>query len=159
MYIYFFRNTASANQEIEDRGLETGYSLRVIKPSPLQPNNFFWYLLNLFSPIQFSEFQILNPNKEVVAYAKVIGKIYKFPFMIPKSIHIGPCLTVEEERGKGLYPYLLNHILQTYKDTQAFMIVKEENLPSIKGVTKVGFKPFAKGHMNSLREYVIDHYL
>lgn len=51
-----------------------------------------------------------------------------------RGIHIGPCETIESERGKGFYPYRV-----------FYMIVDEKNISSIKGVEKVGFIPFGKG--------------
>lgn len=61
------------------------------------------------------------------------------------GIHIGPCRTVPEERGKGYYPYLLERIVGKNPQKEYYMIIDEKNLSSIREVEKVGFKRFAIG--------------
>lgn len=101
------------------------------------------------------EYQIVkNGNK--ICSARVVRKIWFFPFMQSNGLHIGPCFTVESERGKGLYPYLLSHIVNDNEGKEFFMIVNKNNTSSIKGVLKAGFIPFAKGHKNIFNRYVID---
>lgn len=115
---------------------------------------FVWMLLGG----KVKEYQIVQDD-EVVSMARVVNKIFFFPFMGRGGIHIGPCYTKEKMRGKGLYPYLLNYIIEESKMTDFYMIVSENNIPSIKGVTKVGFVPFAKGHKTFLKRFVIDEFL
>lgn len=101
------------------------------------------------------EYQIVkNGNK--ICSARVVRKIWFFPFMQSNGLHIGPCFTVESERGKGLYPYLLSHIVNDNEGKEFYMIVNENNKSSIKGVLKAGFIPFAKGHKIFFNRYVID---
>lgn len=121
--------------------------------------NVLWYIFNLFSKIPFQEYQILNKNGDVVSYARVIGKIKKFPFMEKDGIHIGPCFTMKSERGRGFYPYLINRIMGDNQDKTDFMIVNQNNESSIRGIQKAGFLPFAKGHSTFFRRYVIDEYI
>ena len=40
-------------------------------------------------------------------------------------------------------------------DREYYMIIKDTNIPSIKGVQKVGFQEFAKGQKNLLQQWVI----
>ena len=72
------------------------------------------------------EYQIVkNGNK--ICSARVVRKIWFFPFMQSNGLHIGPCFTVESERGKGLYPYLLSHIVNDNEGKEFYMIVNENN--------------------------------
>lgn len=57
---------------------------------------------------------------------------------------IGDCLTVTNMRGKSIYPYALQltleHLFKTYH--KVYIFVSPENIPSIKGIEKAGFKSF-----------------
>lgn len=153
MYLYFkIRN----NGEVKYKELPPGYSFKVITPEIWNIRHFFWRMLNLLGKRKFREYQILNEKGEVVSSAQVIGKIYKFPFMhSSRDIHIGPCYTVVSERGKGLYPILLSYIISLYPDAEKYMIVHEDNLSSLRGVKKAGFKKFAKGDLTRFKRYII----
>lgn len=72
----------------------------------------------------------------------VIPKCYKFPFLGADDYEIGPCFTYSEYRGRGLYPAILRYICGSVgKDNSTFyMIVDENNTPSIKGIEKAGFE-------------------
>ena len=71
----------------------------------------------------------------------VTGPGCKFPFMEKGDIHIGPCYTEPDHRGKGIYRNVLRaiHADSCRKHRRAYMIVDEENLPSIKGIESAGF--------------------
>lgn len=59
------------------------------------------------------------------------------------EVFIGPCYTVPEARGQGLYPYVVGCILQEYRRRQfarAIMTVGGDNAASIRGIEKVGFQ-------------------
>lgn len=101
----------------------------------------------------FFEYQILIDN-QIVSKCQVVGWLPIFPFMKRNGIHIGPCETIEKHRGKGVYPYLLNLIQRDFKNP-CFMIVDENNISSIKGVEKAGFKVFANGYKTKFGRYVI----
>ena len=52
-------------------------------------------------------------------------------------------LTLPQFRGKGIYPATLLRIQQYLKEKgykRVFICVKEDNLPSVKGIEKAGFK-------------------
>ncbi len=70
----------------------------------------------------------------------VCGASRKFPFMEREDIHIGPCHTAPDHRGKGIYRKVLRaiHTESCGKFKRAYMIVDEENLPSIKGIEAAG---------------------
>lgn len=97
----------------------------------------------------------MDSMDQVVTTAEVCRKFWKFPFMTAKSFHIGPCMTKPSCRGRGYYPYLLQQIIKDYPRNDFFMIVDEKNEASIRGVTKAGLQPFAKGIKNKFGQYVI----
>lgn len=66
-------------------------------------------------------FMIITLGKSYIYYCKdntgkvihtsyVIPKCIKFPFLSNNDYEIGPCMTIPEYRGKGIYPQVLNYI-------------------------------------------------
>ncbi len=70
----------------------------------------------------------------------VCGASGKFPFMEKGDLHIGPCHTAPDHRGKGIYRKVLRaiHRENCTRFKRAYMIVDERNLPSIKGIEAAG---------------------
>ena len=97
-------------------------------------------------------FQTATFGKAKIYYVEQDGKIahttyliprcYKFPFMSKGDYEIGPCLTYPDFRGKGIYPEVLKHIYANVgsESTLFYMIVDENNSPSIRGIEKAGFE-------------------
>ncbi len=81
-------------------------------------------------------------NGDIMHTSYVIGKCFKFPFMAKEDIEIGPCQTAKEYRGRGIYKNVLNFINNEKSSCSktAYMIVKTDNTPSIKGIEAAGFK-------------------
>lgn len=78
---------------------------------------------------------------EIIHTSYVMQKSYKFPFMKKNDFEIGPCFTKSEYRGKGIYPSVINRIqsdVLTDKNS-IYMIVRSDNISSIKGIEKSGF--------------------
>lgn len=151
MYIYF-KNTTPLEIKIPQG------KWRVIKFKPSICNgihNFLWNLLAKVNGGKFFEYHIVSESDTVLSKAQVIDKIWIFPFMKERGIHIGPCETIESERGKGFYPYLLKYIMDDNPYRVFYMIVDEKNISSIKGVEKVGFSPFGKGLKSRFGRYII----
>lgn len=73
------------------------------------------------------------------------------------DIEIGPCQTKETYRGKGIYPFVLYQILKDYgkrnRNCVAWMIIADNNIASVKGVEKVGFKLDGKVKRNRWKQY------
>ena len=96
-------------------------------------------------------FQVMTLGKAKIYYVQrendiihtsyVIPACAKFPFMKKDDLEIGPCYTYPAFRGRGIYPKVLSEICRRKcNDTSSFyMIVDENNLPSIKGIEKAGF--------------------
>ena len=102
----------------------------------------FWVELR-WAVVSFFQYQIyyVEKNGRVVHTSYCTPKSFKFPFMKKGDYHIGPCHTAETERGKGLYPAVLEKIAenkQTEKN-RLYMIVEQSNVSSAAGVVKAGF--------------------
>ena len=61
------------------------------------------------------------------------------------SIHIGPCWTDKNHRGKGIYPAVVSKICADYSQKDVYIFTDDDNISSQKGIEKVGFKPYATG--------------
>lgn len=139
LYYIFNKNRDTLNNiDIQDN-----INIMVTRPKLNTLHNIMW---TLFSFGRFREYRIVSQDNHVLSKAQVMPKIFIFSFMKPSGIHIGPCFTDKESRGKGLYPFLLTRIILDYKKVDDFYIFCDQgNTPSIKGIEKVGFKLFAKG--------------
>jgi len=83
----------------------------------------------------------LIDGENIVHYSYLVPKCYKFPFLGREDYEIGPCVTNDSYRRKGSYAYMLEHITKDIKFEKScfYMIVSDDNLPSIKGIEKAGF--------------------
>lgn len=79
---------------------------------------------------------------EIIHSSSVMGRSLKFPFMGDGDIHIGPCITSPDYRGRGIYKQVLRFINGEKQEScqRAYMLVSEGNLPSIKGIEASGFR-------------------
>jgi methionyl-tRNA formyltransferase len=63
------------------------------------------------------------------------------PYKLRKNeIFIHYCETAPEARGKNIYPNVLGKIIKEHSNKDILISVNEENIASIKGVEKVGFR-------------------
>ena len=121
-------------------------SFRKVTPKANSVHSILWHILSFVSGGEFIEYQLITKDGKVASVAQVCPKLPIFPFIEKSGWHIGPCKTVPEERGKGFYPLLLQHILEDNPNRLFFMIVEENNISSQKGVAKVNFEKFAVGY-------------
>lgn len=89
----------------------------------------------------------------------MVTKIFFHGFIPSNGLHIGPCMTISSERGKGYYPALLQYIIDKNPGQEYFLIINDNNLSSIRGTLKVGFYPWARGHRTKMFRWIIDEYL
>lgn len=70
------------------------------------------------------------------------SEVLKFLFLCDNEYEIGPCSTLPQYWGQGIYPKILGHIAYTIgtKDTKFYVIVDDKNKSSIRGIEKVGFQ-------------------
>ena len=115
-----------------------GVEFRKIVPPFLNVHNLIWHVFSWMRGKLFFEYQALKDGK-VVSTAQVVTKLPIFPFMTKDSWHIGPCMTVKEERGKGFYPLLLQYIRDNHPSHgDYYMMTNEHNISSQRGIAKVG---------------------
>lgn len=66
----------------------------------------------------------------------------------PTDLFIRNCETAENARGNGVYPSVLNFIINKYRnDRDIFIHVDQTNFASIRGIEKVGFVLEKKIHI------------
>lgn len=86
----------------------------------------------------------VSDEKGLVHYSFVIGKCSKFPFLKKNDYVIGPCWTRDDKRGKGIYAAMINYIGFSYMkdcpESHIYILVREQNAASIRGVEKANFK-------------------
>lgn len=131
--------------------------IRIEERTPCMWKNKHTFLWRTFAGVMHLPYKeyTLWVNDILAAKAEVTGKLPIFPFMSKGGIHIGPCVTMPEHRGKGYYPYLLDYIVRIYGPENCYMMVEEDNTASIRGVEKAGFVWYATGKKNITGRYVI----
>ncbi|MBP6557905.1 MAG: hypothetical protein KAX93_00610 [Flavobacterium sp.] len=111
-----------------------------------------------FSTLDFAiESEQVSKNKKRF-FIQVEGKVIHESFLFErlfvlrlidkKGPTIGDCRTVDAFKGKSIYPYVINHIaveeIGKHNREEVFIIVSPNNLSSIKGIEKAGFKIHTK---------------
>ena len=122
---------------------EIPYKIESIKATIFQAirkkvtfQDFIW---NLISLNNCELYVCRNEKGEIIHRSRVVGKNIKYSFLGKNDIEIGPCYTEETYRGQGIYPAVISRIL-TDKNQTAYMLVRENNISSIKGIKKAGFR-------------------
>ncbi len=147
---YFFK------LEVQRGRLENKYGVefRKIVPSFLNIHNLIWHIFSWMRGKLFFEYQAVKDGK-VLSTAQVVTKLPIFPFMSKDSLHIGPCMTMKEERGKGFYPLLLQYIRDSLPSVDLYMMTSDDNIASQRGIAKVGGVKIGEGVKDHFGRYVI----
>ena len=87
----------------------------------------------------FSEYRLEKKGGKLLSSGVVMSYVPMYKFMPHNGIHLGYCLTVEDERGKGYYSLLLKMIQNDMPHQDLYMAVDENNIASIKGIENAGF--------------------
>lgn len=149
MCFFKWEGSASSLKEVDD-----DLVVKTIKPSIYNnKRKFIWKIFSLFTGF-YKEYNLYRGDK-FVARAEVVSWLPIFGFMPKKGVHIGPCQTVEDERGKGYYPYLISRIIQDMPNNEFYMMTRAANISSIRGIEKIGFVQMATGQKTKLGRYVI----
>lgn len=160
VFLYYFFDYATDTPP-PPRTVPTSYELVYFKPSLSRlklhtPANslvfLFWYFMT------FGKYRIVyvKDGDVIIHFSIILPKYFKFPFIGPNDLEIGPCWTKEEYRGQGLYPAALSYIIRKYQHTRVqrlFMFTRKPNVASQKGILKVGFRPFGIGFKSRLGIY------
>jgi len=85
----------------------------------------------------------INDKTELAHESLFMKKCFKFPFMKKGDIIIGPCLTLPNYRGQGLYPFAIKEIISWCKkmniENNIYLVIAESNRSSRRGAEKAGF--------------------
>lgn len=111
-------------------------------------------MFHLSAKGNFSIYYVTAENGKPIHTSYVTGPAPKFPFMEKGDIHIGPCRTDPNHRGKGIYRKVLRAIHADYCDGYrgAYMLVHEDNLPSIKGIEAAGLTHVGRVERQGVRK-------
>ena len=78
----------------------------------------------------------------------LFNKLFILRLIKKRGPTIGDCKTIQEFRGKSIYPFVINHIAKdqilNHNKNEVFIIVNTNNHSSIKGIEKAGFKLYTK---------------
>lgn len=98
---------------------------------------YFWFI----SSGKYRIFYLMDGDN-LVHSSYVVPKCYKFPFLEKGDYEIGPCITSGDYRRRGVYSYMLQLIATNpdFENADFYMIVRSDNIPSIKGIEKAGFQ-------------------
>ena len=115
---------------------------------------FVWKVITIKKP---KAYIIRDAQGAIIHSTCVIPKCFKFPFMGKDDIHIGPCVTVKEYRGLGLFPYVVSSVIENElnDENSAYSMINTKNISSIEGFKKVGFLPIALMRKDKARRHVI----
>jgi len=137
--------------------LEDGYSFELFKPSLFHKKKhhassliyWFWFVLTRGS---YFIFYIKDSSNSIVHYSHVLTRFYKFSFLSSKDYQIGPCWTAKKHRGKGLYPFAINKIMQELQHPQSsfWMFTSKSNIASQKGIEKSSFNKIGFGYKSKI---------
>ncbi|UPT71346.1 MAG: hypothetical protein M0D53_02810 [Flavobacterium sp. JAD_PAG50586_2] len=99
----------------------------------------------------------INENKEkffivdngrIIHQSFLFKKLFLLRIINKKGPAIGECATISEYKGKSIYPFVINYIaheeLLNNRHEEVFIIVNSNNVSSIKGIEKAGFKLHTK---------------
>ena len=93
----------------------------------------------------FSEYRLERIDGKLLSRGVVMSYVPMYKFMPHNGVHLGYCITVEDERGKGYYSLLLKMIQNDIPHQDLYMAVDENNIASIKGIENAGFVRYSKG--------------
>lgn len=116
------------------------YAHRYEQQPPL-PLYLFWFLA---SNAGYQTYYVEHRRK-AVHVSHVLSRSFKFPFMSKGELHIGPCWTAAEFRGRGIFPAVLSRIARDNPGKTFWMLTDESNVSSQRGIMKAGFQPVGTG--------------
>lgn len=153
---YLYKNQAKEKEEPKGSNFLSSCTLEVFEPNIFKPKakgekvDFKTLLVRLSFLLTTKgkvRIYLLRKNEEVIHASYVIPKCSKFPFMSELDLEIGPCNTIKSYRRKGCYLHVLQNIVKKELAEQEgtfYMLVNEENIASMRGIEKAGFKRVGK---------------
>lgn len=89
----------------------------------------------------------------------LISRIPRYSFLPLKGVHLCCCETLPSERGKGYQSLIQKYIVADNPDMNIHLIVRADNLASIRCIEKAGFTRYAIGHRNHKGNVEIESYI
>tara|TARA_B110000495_G_scaffold149343_1_gene132210 strand:- start:15 stop:533 length:519 start_codon:yes stop_codon:yes gene_type:complete len=150
--IYHYYNLDKL-KKIEVKG---NYNLKLFKPTlfNLTLHNgsvllyLFWYVFSLGGYQIFYLFE--KETNRIAHYSNVLPKIFKYSFMNKGDLYIANCFTYKDFRGCSLYPFALSYLGGRLNSNVIWGGVSEDNIPSIKGLERAGYKKVAEGYKSRI---------
>ncbi len=95
---------------------------------------------------------IVKEKGEIVHYGRILykGEKTREVRLGKGEAYIGPCFTVPDKRGMGIYPFALRNIVQEFFETgfeKIYIASDIYNKASIKGIFKAGFSHDSSGFL------------
>lgn len=83
----------------------------------------------------------LYSGEDIVHTAHLVPPCKKFPFLQKGEWELGPCVTRERYRRRGVYHYMLRYLsaLEELKGDTVYLLIRRDNTASIGGAEKSGF--------------------
>lgn len=79
----------------------------------------------------------------VQKYPKQVELHFSLPYQLKENeMYIHYCETFDDYRGKNIYPHVLSTITKDFSEYDVLINVEQNNIPSIKGIEKAGFKKY-----------------
>lgn len=90
----------------------------------------------------------VNIDHELAHESYLFKNVFLLRLINKNGPTIGDCKTITKFKGKSIYPYVINKIareeLLENNQKEVFIIVNSDNVSSIKGIEKAGFKMYTK---------------
>ena len=155
--VYLFYVFDHIIEASDPRSLSEGMKIEVFTPSwkRIRINSYtsillywFWFL---FSRKKYNIYYLVHQGR-IVHLSHVISKNPKFAFMGPEDFEIGPCWTHPDYRGQGIYSVVLSRIAGDFqgKADRLFIFAENENVASLKGISRSGFKFLGSGKKSGI---------
>jgi RimJ/RimL family protein N-acetyltransferase len=146
-----------------ETALPDGLRIVVFRPRPWRLNDHerrpslthaYWLLATLG---RYEIWYVRDATGRIVHYSYVLPWIPTFPFMGRRDLEIGPCVTGDAHRGRGIYPAVLRAIRARRADAARLWVMTEAtNMPSIRGIEKAGFRLAGHGRKR-LHFFLLEH--
>ncbi|MBE5747095.1 MAG: hypothetical protein E7352_02840 [Clostridiales bacterium] len=150
-------NGSSAFEQRETETVRFGKLRPFSKKGKGRLSNLYWWLIS--KKLYICEIADKETG-EVMHYTYVMKKSYKFPFMKKDDYMVGPSVTDEKFRGRGLLGRGINfakqEILAINANARFIGLVRQKNISSRKGIEKIGMlstgREFRKNRLKIYKE-------
>lgn len=90
----------------------------------------------------------LYDKDRIIHYSHLLPKFFKFPFMKACDIEIGPSWTDKNFRGKGIFPSVIQYIIENFKKEgrDFYILIHSTNKASLNAIQKTGFELCGTGY-------------